>query len=217
MRGHDHHGHDSVRASVVEVELQNAHSAAEYAGMERYLRSQEGVTSVHLDRTRGVAHLGYDSHATTPDKLREALSRGGYRCDCYRCEGSRVQPGHPKLGAERVHEPGDDHTGVGHNGSRAAGHTMPDGAHRAMGHDEHAGHGANMVSDLLRRFVVSLVLTLPILAFSPMGAIVGLPATTPFGLSMGLFGFLLATPVVWWGGWPFISAAWRALRRVLAC
>ena len=29
----------------------------------------------------------------------------------------------------------------------------------------------------------------------------------PFGLSMGLFGFLLATPVVWWGGWPFISAA----------
>ncbi len=29
---------------------------------------------------------------------------------------------------------------------------------------------------------------------------------------MGLFGFLLATPVVWWGGWPFISAAWRALR-----
>src|SRR5207245_3650239 len=71
-------------------------------------------------------------------------------------------------------------------------------------------------SDLLRRFVVSLVLTLPILAFSPMGAIVGLPATTPFGLSMGLFGFLLATPVVWWGGWPFISAAWRALRRAEA-
>jgi len=30
--------------------------------------------------------------------------------------------------------------------------------------------------------------------------------------SMGLFGFLLATRVVWWGGWPFISAAWRALR-----
>src|SRR5260370_22804445 len=34
----------------------------------------------------------------------------------------------------------------------------------------------------------------------------------PFGLSTGLFGFLLVTPVVWWGGWPFISAAWRALR-----
>jgi len=48
--------------------------------------------------------------------------------------------------------------------------------------------------------------------FSPLGATVGLPAMPPFGLSTGLFGFLLVTPVVWWGGWPFISAAWRALR-----
>ena len=37
--------------------------------------------------------------------------------------------------------------------------------------------------------------------------------TPPFGLSPAWFGFLLATPVVWWGGYPFISAAWRALRQ----
>lgn len=30
---------------------------------------------------------------------------------------------------------------------------------------------------------------------------------------MAWFGLLLGTPVVWWGGWPFLSAAWRALRR----
>jgi Cu2+-exporting ATPase len=213
MRGHHHHDHDRVRGSVVEVQLQNAHSGTEYADLEGYLHRQQGVTSVHLDRTRGVAHIGYDPQATTPDNLREALSRGGYRCDCYRCEGSHVQPGHPKLGRERIHAPGDDHSEIRQEGSRAIGHTMHDGAHLATGHDEHAGHGADMVADLLRRFVVSLVLTLPLLAFSPMGAMVGLPAMPPFGLSMGLFGFLLATPVVWWGGWPFISAAWRALRR----
>ncbi|HEX9505131.1 MAG TPA: copper-translocating P-type ATPase, partial [Acidimicrobiia bacterium] len=46
----------------------------------------------------------------------------------------------------------------------------------------------------------------------PLGATVGLPDVPLFGLSTGLFGFLLVTPVVWWGGWPFISAAWRALR-----
>jgi len=34
----------------------------------------------------------------------------------------------------------------------------------------------------------------------------------PFGLSVGRFGFLLETPVVWWCGWPFLSGAWRALR-----
>src|SRR5438093_10733620 len=118
MRGHHHHDQDSVRRSVVEVQLQNAHSATEYADLEGYLHSQQGVTSVHLDRTRGVAHLGYDPQATTPDKLREALSRGGYRCDCYRCEGSHVQPGHPKLGRERIREPGDDRAEKRPEGSR---------------------------------------------------------------------------------------------------
>ena len=69
-----------------------------------------------------------------------------------------------------------------------------------------------MVGDLLRRFMVSLVLSLP-LFISYLGALFGFYLSPPFGLSPGLFGFLLATPVVWWGGYPFISAGWRALRR----
>ena len=81
-----------------------------------------------------------------------------------------------------------------------------------MGHGEHQGHGAKMVRDFLRRFVVSTIMSLPLVIFSPVGATFGLPSMPPFGLSMGLLGFLLVTPVVWWGGWPFISGAWRALR-----
>jgi Cu2+-exporting ATPase len=70
-----------------------------------------------------------------------------------------------------------------------------------------------MVNDMLRRFVVSLVVTLPIVLYSPIGEAVGFTAMPPFGLGMNWFGLILATPVVWWGGWPFISAAWRALKR----
>lgn len=70
-----------------------------------------------------------------------------------------------------------------------------------------------MVSDMLRRFIVSLILTLPIILYSPMGETFGFHGTIPFGLGMNWFGLILATPVVLWGGWPFISAAWRALRR----
>ncbi len=81
------------------------------------------------------------------------------------------------------------------------------------GHDEHVGHGAAMVTDMLRRFLVSLVLTVPIVAFSPIGEQLGWRVQPPFGLSMEWFGLILATPVVWWGGWPFVSAAWRAARR----
>ncbi|MDX2008497.1 MAG: heavy metal translocating P-type ATPase [Meiothermus sp.] len=93
-----------------------------------------------------------------------------------------------------------EHRGKGHD------------EHAAMGHaDEHAGHGTP--DDMLRRFIISAVLTLPVVIFSPIGAILGFPEMPPFGISMGLWGFALGTPVVLWGGWPFISAAWRALRR----
>lgn len=80
-------------------------------------------------------------------------------------------------------------------------------------HEGHAGHDAEMVRDLLRRFVVSIILSIPIVLVSPMGKMLGLSGMPPFNIPMDLFGFLLATPVVWWGGWPFISAALRALRR----
>ena len=80
-----------------------------------------------------------------------------------------------------------------------------------MNHDEHAGHGEAMANDMLRRFVVSLLLTLPIILYSPIGAGLGFKFAPPFGLSVAWFGLILSTPVVWWGGWPFLSAAWRAL------
>lgn len=70
-----------------------------------------------------------------------------------------------------------------------------------------------MVDDMLRRFVISLVLTVPLVLYSPIGETFGFTAMPPFGLSMAWFGLILSTPVVWWGGWPFISAAWRALKQ----
>ncbi|MEJ7840506.1 MAG: heavy metal translocating P-type ATPase [Rubrobacter sp.] len=79
--------------------------------------------------------------------------------------------------------------------------------------DEHAGHGAAMVRDMLRRAVVSALLTIPIVLYSPIGESLGFTAEPPFGLSMELFGLILTTPVVFWGGWVFISSAWRALLR----
>jgi P-type Cu2+ transporter len=110
------------------------------------------------------------------------------------------QTGHPQVGM-------NEHAGMAHAGTEHAGME-----HSAAGHAEHAGHGAAMVADMLRRFIVSALLLLPLAVFSPLGATIGLPGVPPFGLSLGLFGFLLATPVVWWCGWPFISGAWRALR-----
>lgn len=114
---------------------------------------------------------------------------------------------HAKMGLPKSGEPTKNSEMPGMS---TADHAKMGGA---GGGDEHAGHGKAMVDVLLRRFIVSIALALPVIAFSPMGALIGLPSMPPFGLSMALWGFFLATPVVWWGGWPFISAAARALRR----
>jgi len=80
--------------------------------------------------------------------------------------------------------------------------------------DAHAGHGAHMVQDMLRRFIGSAILTVPIILYSPLGtSLFGRELAAPLGLSPGLLGFVLTSIVVWWGGWPFVSAAARSLRQ----
>lgn len=80
--------------------------------------------------------------------------------------------------------------------------------------DAHAGHGAHMVRDMLRRFVGSAILTVPIIVYSPLGtSLFGRELASPFGLSRGLLSFALTSIVVWWGGWPFVSSAARSLRQ----
>ena len=202
MKHTDSHNDATVPASsaVAEVSLKSAYGGSEYADVERSLLGLPGVAAAHLDRTRGVAHVTYDPSVTAPERLEVQFQRCGYPCNCQRRPGSMAQPGHPQVGTS-------EHAGMGHAGTEHA-----DMEHAAAGHAEHAGHGAAMVADMLRRFIVSALLLLPLVIFSPLGATIGLPGVPPFGLSMGLFGFLLATPVVWWCGWPFISGAWRALR-----
>jgi P-type Cu2+ transporter len=90
--------------------------------------------------------------------------------------------------------------------------TVP--AARRVAPSPHAGHGAHMVQDMLRRFIGSAILTVPIVLYSPLGtSLVGRELVPPFGLSHGMLGFVLASIVVWWGGSPFISSAGRSLRR----
>ena len=84
-------------------------------------------------------------------------------------------------------------------------------------HGEHAGHGdhgVSMVRDLLQRFIVSVVLGLPVVLLSPLGTtLAGHPLTPPLGLASGPVSLVLTSFVVWWGAWPFLSAAARSLRQ----
>ncbi len=218
--------HPHPSNAVLEVVMKNCHGGTDLAGAEQFLQTLPGVLSVHLDRTLSVAHLGYDLKRTDQAALRAQIEKAGYTCTCQDSPPSPSQPGQPgqpggahghhqHAGPAAVHPHAAAHSdGGNHRAHQKPGGPVQDAGHDAhAGHDEHAGHGEAMVNDMLRRFVVSLIVTLPIVLYSPIGEAIGFTAMPPFGLGMNWFGLLLATPVVWWGGWPFISAAWRALRR----
>jgi Cu+-exporting ATPase len=65
--------------------------------------------------------------------------------------------------------------------------------------------------DMTRRFWVAVVLTLPIF-LSAMLPMVGVPIHHWFGVGrLQWLQFVLATPVVFWAGWPLLVRGWRSL------
>jgi len=100
-----------------------------------------------------------------------------------------------------------------HAGTGQADPPEPD-LHKDGHQDEHKGHQdhhARMAADFRKRFWISLALTLPILALSPLlQTLVGLREAISFpGDLYVLFGF--SSAVFWYGGWPFLKGLYTEL------
>ncbi len=68
------------------------------------------------------------------------------------------------------------------------------------------------LTDMSRRFWICAALTIPVLALGMSAMIPGRPVQN--SLSQGLINwleFVLATPVVLWGGWPFFERGWQSI------
>ncbi len=106
---------------------------------------------------------------------------------------------------ERVHSPS-------HAAHAERTRTMRPAEHR-QGHGQaHSSH-AHMVADFRRRFWVSLVLTIPILALSPgLWELFGLEQPIVFPGHQYVL-FALSTVVYFYGGWPFLTGLINELRR----
>jgi len=109
-----------------------------------------------------------------------------------------------------------EHHNMGSSGKKEVEHhheykTKEDMDHSKMNHSQHKQHKTHdhtahhkmMMRDFKRRFIVSLVFTIPILVLSPM-------VQSWFGFGISFAGsnyvlFLLSSFVFFYGGWPFLK------------
>lgn len=97
-----------------------------------------------------------------------------------------------------------------HNASKDTGsQVIPEG------HEGMHGDIESMAEDMYRRLLASIPLTLLILPYSMLvKELTGIEIPVPFGLDPNVFMFLLATPVVFYGGWMFYIDAIHAIRNL---
>jgi Cu2+-exporting ATPase len=89
--------------------------------------------------------------------------------------------------------------------------------HAAMGHGAHdmsdPRMAAAMEADMRRRFWISLVLSIPVVLYSPLATnIFGLRLPTPFGIPHDWVMLLFSTPVALWTSSIFHVGAYQSLR-----
>jgi len=105
------------------------------------------------------------------------------------------------------HEHHKHHTHEDHQKIQSSDHQTTSKSDHQHGHHD---HHAMMIEDFKKRFWISLVLTVPILALSHMiQQLLGFELTF-FGDQYVLFG--LSTIVFFYGGWPFLKGLWDELK-----
>ena len=205
--GHHDHGRSGGDGSATAVlEVSGVQWATSKNVAEAVLGRRPGVLAVDANPVAQTATITYDRDRTNLSELRDWVRECGFHCS-----GQSV----PNHVCDPMLEPGHDHHAAHDRHAAPAGPTSPvSSPHDAMGH---GGHGAMSMADMARdmrnRFLVALLLAVPISLYSPMGRdMLGFDAAAPFGMRDDVFTLILSLPVVFYSAWIFFDGAWRALR-----
>ncbi|MER8573300.1 heavy metal translocating P-type ATPase [Mesorhizobium sp. M1409] len=203
----------------VNLEVRDLVGMMDFAAVEKRLAALPGVAGVAMNAGSTTATVEFDEERTNPQTLAREIEACGFHCrgesvPRHLCipDASTVPPGHPRSTSVHDHL---EHAAMMHPVPTDQATAAAEVAHDAMAHE--MGHGAGMdmqgmVKDMRNRFFISLVFALPIFAMEPMG--LGEPwLRPPFGLSEDLAMFFLASAAILYPVWPFLVAAWRALRN----
>ncbi|WP_353682694.1 heavy metal translocating P-type ATPase [Mesorhizobium sp.] len=182
--------------------------------VEKRLKAIPGVVGVVMNPGADAATVTYDEARTDSVAISKAVEECGFHCGGEIVPRHVCSPGTTVLPPGHPRAPSDAHA-EHHPPQHAATVPAAAPAHDAIAHE--MGHAPgmdmqDMVRDMRNRFIVSLVFTLPIFAMEPMG--LGEPwFQPPAGVDMDLAMFFLASAAILYPVWPFVIAAWRALRN----
>jgi Cu2+-exporting ATPase len=173
--------------------------AAEKAVVEAALGRHRGVVSVEANPVAQTATVTYDPSLTSVAELRRVVERCGFECAGCNVPGCLCDPLREPGRPEEVHDP-----------AAVARADQPSG----HGEGGHAGHSMDrMAVEMRNRFVLALVFTLAILAWSSVGkSVFGHELATPFGPDRKVWQLLLSLPVLW-AARMFFTGAVTALRQ----
>ncbi len=215
-----------MRREIVEVDWLLMPEDAR--AVENRLRKHPGIRQANVSPVSGLAVVEYDERRVSIADIQRVVAECGFHCR------GVVRPRHltretedrgneppwgpstdppPMAGGSALPEE-DDHAG------HVAGMEQRPPEERRGGHEEHGGMSGDleaMARDMLRRTLVSIPLTILVILYAPFfQQLTGFALPTPFGVSSNVVMFILATPVVLWGGWMFYVDAFFALKnRVL--
>ena len=202
------------------LEVGGLNWASSTAAIEATLLRRPGVVSVEANAVSQTATVAYDPDRTSVADLSKWLQDCGFHC------AGRSVPDHlcdpmsepPVVRAEAEQRPAPRLSASAEPATHEvhAVHEAPPGRspQEMMGHGGgHAGMSMDaMVRDMRNRFLVALVLSIPIMLWSPMGRdMFGFTTPAPFGMRDDVFTLLLSLPVVFYSAWIFFDGAYRAL------
>ena len=169
-------------------------SMLDYQAVEKQLGRMPGVQRATASIASNSATVEYNETITSVAALKDKINECGFHCT------GQIMPKH-------VCEP--------RPGMPAA--AQPPAAPMAHDMAHEMGHGAGMdmqamVRDMRNRFWISLVFSVPIFAYSPMGMDF-VRLNPPFGMDLNLLLFFLASAAIIYPVWPFVVGAVRALRN----
>jgi Cu2+-exporting ATPase len=187
--------------------------------IEKNLSKLAPIAHVEASYVSQTATITYDETRLDEAQLREMVKDCGFACGAplttFTFSGS-IATASPPAEAARAQTP-MAHPAMEHraHAEAPAKNDIGDMDHGMMGHDMGDPAMARaMEAEMRNRFFVSLLLTIPVVLYSPLGVnLFKLHLPTPFGINPNWVLLVLATPAVWWGGWIFHSGAWRALRN----